>query len=104
MNTAHEITDVEIAGTIAEKESFYGYIIGLWVEPEYDPDRRAPSKLYARFEYSGSSRVWLIPDYDLFKVLTSHLADMARMRSCDGYGMEKLWIGKKDGKWVADLP
>lgn len=89
--------------TIGEKEKFYGYIIGLQVER--CPDDRINRKLYATFEYNGEVEVWKVPDSELFKILSSHLVSMANIRSGeDEYGYSKLWIEKKKGKWVVDLP
>jgi hypothetical protein len=96
----------ETISVIEEAEKFYGYIVGLTLEPCPNPGNDpVPSKLYATFEYNGEQTRWIVPDVALFRSLAAHLIDMAVMRSELGdHGYSKLWISKKDGQWLVDLP
>ena len=92
---------------ITETEQFYGYLIGLHVEQDAEPDMdgMVSPKLYAIFEYGRKASVWEVPDVELFKILAKHLCDMAWSRSKIGeYGYEKLWIKRVNGWWHVDLP
>jgi hypothetical protein len=90
--------------TIGPEEKFYGYITGLGVENDRD-DGTVPSRLYATFEYNGKATVWIVPDHELFAILSRHLCDMAFYRNeGECYGISKLWIAKRGDGWVADLP
>ena len=89
--------------TIGEASKFYGYIIGIGIIES--PGEEIGRRLYASFEYNGITTVFLVPDADLFQILSNHLVKMAWSRTnTDDYGYEKLWIEKKNGKWVVDLP
>ena len=90
--------------TIGEEEKFYGYVIGLQVERHPEP-KPVGTRLYATFEYNGEVSVWEVPDPKLFEILSGHLCSMAITRSDLGeYGYDKVWIEKRDGKWLVDLP
>ncbi len=92
---------------ITETEQFYGYLVGLHVEHEAEPDLdgTVSPKLYANFEYGTEASVWEVPDLELFKILAEHLCQMAWARRENAeYGYEKLWIKKVDGRWHVDLP
>ncbi len=92
---------------ITETENFYGYLIGLHVQPGARPGSDSPGmeKLYATFERNHEISCWEVPDLDLFRILAKHLCDMAWSRSEIGeYGYEKLWIKKEHGRWHVDLP
>jgi hypothetical protein len=91
---------------IGTDEHFYGYITGLGIEscPNLG-DGPVPSTLYATFEYGSETTVWVVPDHELFALLAEHLKNMAFERhTTDAYGISKLWIGKRDGRWSVDLP
>ena len=92
---------------ITETEQFYGYLVGLKVEQNAEPDRDGyfSPKLYAGFEYGSESSIWEVPDLELFKILSEHLCRMAWARRENAeYGYEKLYIKKQDGRWHVDLP
>ena len=92
------------AQIIGSEAKFYGYIVGLFLEPNPDSgnDRL---RLFATFEYSGNQTTWEVPDHELFRILSGHLSDNAQMRNEHGeYGYSKLWIEKKAEGWDVDLP
>ena len=90
--------------TIGPDEHFYGYIIGLQIEQDWQVELGA-SRLYALFEYNGEPTIWIVPDYELFEILSRFLLSMAQERSkSDAYGMSKLWISKQGHQWIVDLP
>ena len=91
---------------IGTGEAFYGYIVGLQLERGDLPDSPdVPSRMFARFEYSGSTTVWEVPDHHLFRELAKHLCDNAQMRDeHEDWGYSKLVIEKKEGEWIVDLP
>lgn len=61
--------------------------------------------MFARFEYSGTTTVWQVPDSDLFSLLAKHMVDNAVMRDVhEDWGYSKLWIEKKGTEWHVDLP
>jgi hypothetical protein len=90
--------------TIQDEEKFYGYIIGLGIEPDRNDD--APlDKMYASFEYNGEIQIWMVPDPDLFQILAEHLCSIDIVISIsDSYVNQKLYIEKKNGKWIVDVP
>jgi hypothetical protein len=92
--------------TIGPEKRFYGYITALGIENWHNaPNDPMPRRLFATFEYNGKTNVWIVPDEDLFKILSSHLNDMAwHYKNTDEYGYAKLWIEKRDGEWHVDLP
>ena len=91
---------------IGPESSFYGYIVGLHLEPSSDDiHAETPTKMYATFEYNSGQTVWEVPDFDLFCQLAGHLKNNAQMRYEHGdYGYSKLWIEKKAEGWDVDLP
>lgn len=92
------LTNVPI---IKDEEKFYGYIIGLAIEPNED----SFNKMYVSFQYNAKTQIWMVPDSDLFQILAKHLCSMAVVRSVsDDYGYEKLYIEKKNGKWIVETP
>lgn len=91
--------------TIGPKENFYGYITGVGIEQNWNPENGSASRMYATFEYNEETIIWAVPDYELFSILTEFLRLMAFERShSDSYGMQKLWICKQNGKWIVNLP
>ncbi len=91
---------------IGNEAMFYGYIVGLHLEPSSD-DMKAdtPTKMYATFEYNNGQTVWEVPDFDLFCRLSMHLQNNAQVRYEHGdYGYSKLWIERKEAEWNVDLP
>jgi hypothetical protein len=90
--------------TIGETEAFYGYITGLGIHPCDDDKGKSWGNLYASFEYGGETKVWIVPDTELFNILASFLKSMAWERHEGCCGMSKLWIAKQNGKWIVDLP
>lgn len=89
--------------TIGEAEHFYGYITGVGIHP-CDGTDDLNENLYASFEYAGETKVWIVPDIELFDALANCLKSMAWERHEGCYGMQKLWIAKKNGNWIVDLP
>ena len=88
---------------IGREAKFYGYIIGVSLEPRNDEDGR--NRMFATFEYGGESKEYRVPDIILFRKLITHLVFMQQERNCGHpYGNEKLWIEKVGRKWVVDLP
>ena len=100
----HEMT-VKYLGPIGPEERFYGYIVGLSLERgdlPGSPD--VPTRMFARFEYSGETLEAEVPDAELFHLLAGHLKVCAHMRAEEGdWGYSKIWICKKNGKWYANL-
>ena len=90
--------------TIGEEERFYGYITGLGIHACDDDKNDNWGNLYASFEYAGETKVWIVPDTELFDILANYLKSMAWERHEGCHGMEKLWIAKNNGKWIVDLP
>lgn len=97
------LSDFPACNVIPEEERFYGYITSLGME-EYHGRDYSPLRLYATFEYNGQSSFWIVPSAELFKILTPFLIEMASERANGMPGHSKLWIGKKNGKWIANLP
>ena len=90
---------------IGEEADFYGYIVGLSVGLGDPCPGYLDRHLYVMFEYNGKRKVWIVPDEELFKILSGYLCETAWLRkNSDDYGYNKLWIEKKDGKWIVDLP
>jgi hypothetical protein len=90
--------------TIGPEERFYGYITGIGIEHNYDPDTGTP-RMYATFENNGEVSVWIVPDPMLFMLLSIRLLNMAESRfEGDGYGYEKLCIYKTPMAWNLDNP
>lgn len=92
--------------TIKNEAHFYGYIVGLHLEPSADKlDSETPTKMFATFEYGGTQTIWEVPDFGLFTELSHHLMSNAEMRyEHQDYGYAKLWIEKKANGWEVDLP
>lgn len=89
--------------TITESEGFYGYLIGLQVEPSMP--FCVGRELYALFDYRGETCVWRVPDYELFSLLARHLREIAYHRATtDEHGYNKLCISKANGQWRVELP
>lgn len=91
---------------ISEEPKFYGYLIALGVQCG-DPGDGPLTYFYAMFEYGSSSQVFIVPDAKLFKYLSKHLVSMAETRELsDGtdYGYDKLWIEKKNRRWLVYTP
>lgn len=89
---------------IGPEARFYGYIAGLDVEVEENerPDRR----FHAVFGYNGEYTMWIVPDAELFKLLTDYLWKQAAciQEKCGtGSGEYKLWIERKGDKWIVEL-
>jgi len=99
------MSEIDFCGTIGPEERFYGYIVGLHLE-HAEGDLELPAKAYARFEYGNTTSVWLVPDYELFRILSEHLKQNAWCRlETDDNGYNKVWIEKlKDGTWSVSLP
>jgi hypothetical protein len=56
--------------SIRSDPTFYGHIVGLSLERGDLPYSAAfPGKMYARFEHSGQSSTYLVPDWELFTLL-----------------------------------
>lgn len=91
---------------IGKEAKFYGYIVGLHLEPGNDPlEEQTPTRMYATFEYGSGQTIWEVPDFELFRLLSEHLNNNAHMRSEHGdYGYSKLWIEFKADGWDVDLP
>ena len=67
--------------SIRSDATFYGHIVGLSLERGDLPySAEFPGKMYARFEHSGQSSTYLVPDLELFTLLARDLCDNARMR------------------------
>ena len=99
---AHPMPEPAIIGHEAK---FYGYIVGLHLEPNPDVLGDPPRRLFATFEYGGSQTTWEVPDHKLFRALAQYLSDDAQVRNEHGeYGYAKLWIEWKEGQWDVDLP
>lgn len=90
--------------TIGDASRFYGYIVGLGVTLELDDDLNPNPSMYALFEYNGEMTAWIVRDLELFSILNKHLSDMAWHANEGKFGYSKLWIEKKNGKWVVELP
>ena len=89
---------------IQDEEKFYGYIIGLAIEPNGDHDI-PPHKMYASFDNKGVVQIWMIPDIQLFQMLAERLCIMAFERNIsDTFGSQKLYIEKKNDQWIVDVP
>lgn len=88
---------------IQDSEAFYGYLkaIGFYNCPK---DEVYWGGMYAVFEYQNETTRWQVPDIELFNLLVSHLQDECRQLVQSDTFYTKLWIGKRDGKWWADLP
>jgi hypothetical protein len=99
---------IEKLPTLGEHEAFYGYIVGLGIESNVDSvSGKIGTRFYASFAYGGETKVWLVPDPELFKLLSDYLCGMVRIRwdsRGDDYGYGKLWIKKVSGKWNVQLP
>jgi|GEM_PF-6883663 len=91
---------------IGTELKFYGYIVGLQLQPCNLPESPdVAGRMFATFEYGATTTVWEIPDHKLFRELSRHLSDNAQMRDeHEDYGYSKLYIEKKDGEWEVDLP
>lgn len=91
---------------IGHEAKFYGYIVGLHLEPSSDHSTaEIPTKMFATFEYSSGQTVWEVPNFDLFCNLSMHLQNNARMRYEHGdYGYAKLWIEKMGEEWHVNVP
>jgi len=63
--------------TIGPEQRFYGYITGLGIENWHASGSPMPRRLFATFEYNGKSEIWIVPDEELFEILSSHLNKMA---------------------------
>ena len=56
--------------SIRSDATFYGHIVGLSLERGDLPySAEFPGKMYARFEHSGQSSTYLVPDWELFTLL-----------------------------------
>lgn len=89
---------------IGRDAQFYGYVIGLNVEPWGDLENGS-QRLLATFEHGGRVTVWEVPDFSLFEELWKHLSGNAyHRRKLGEYGYDKVWIEWKDSKWEVDLP
>ena len=92
--------------SIRSDATFYGHIVGLSLERGDLPySAEFPGKMYARFEHSGQSSTYLVPDLELFTLLARHFCDNARMRMETGnYEYAKLWIKKTKEGWSVYVP
>ena len=93
---------------ITEAVNFYGYLVGLSVGrlplslSSYD---KGDLRLFATFMYNGTKTTYEVPDLELFKILSEYLMSTAwDYKNSDGDTLNKLYIEKKDGRWLADLP
>ena len=90
------------APLITKESKFYGYLTGIHLGSFDSPE--TTNTIFAPFEYNGLT-TWQVPDFELFKILTDYLCDGVQERyESDGFGRIKLWIEKKDGKWIVELP
>lgn len=91
---------------IGPERKFYGYIIGVSLERAGDsPAADVPGRMFARFEYGGSTTVYEVPDFALFSNLAQRMLDNAQMRiEHEDYGYQKLWIEKTAEGWEVDVP
>jgi len=92
----------EPALPIGEAESFYGYIVGLFIAPR-DGDEENPTA-YAVFEYNGEESVYRVPDPEIFDILSKYLASNAYEAITSDTYSSKLYIKKENGQWSAELP
>jgi hypothetical protein len=92
--------------TIQAQPQFYGHLVGLSLERgDLGYSKEYPGKMYARFEYQDQSTTYVVPDWELFTLLSSHLCDNARVRAQLGnYGFAKLWIEKTSAGWAVTAP
>lgn len=89
---------------IGPAEKFYGYIVGLSIEP-MNKTGDWGHRMYATFQYGEKPCVYEVPDSELFKILAGHLVDMTSTRDVsDDFGYEKLWIRKEEGGWHVCIP
>lgn len=89
---------------IGPEEHFYGYVIGLSIEPWTD-EGEVPERLLVTFEYGERQQVWEVPDLELWTILWEHLHGNGwHRKNTDDYGYGKVWIEKKEGAWVVDVP
>jgi hypothetical protein len=97
---------LEPIGMIGPASKFYGYIVGLQLERGDLPGAPdIPTRMFARFEYSGTTTVWEVPDHELFRILSCHLSDNAQTRDEHGeWCYAKLRIELAAGEWLVDLP
>ena len=80
----------------------YGFLVGLSLERgDLAYSEENPGKMFARFELSGASSTYVVPDWELLAMLAEHLCGSARARAQDGdYEFEKLWINRVGKKWA----
>jgi hypothetical protein len=91
--------------TIGPEEKFYGYITGIGISQNFEIEDGFASKMYVTFEYRNITTAYLVPDPELFSILSTHLISMALQRSIsDSYGFQKLCISKHNDRWIVDLP
>ena len=91
--------------TISTKPKFYGYIVGLHLQPNEDADVSTAPQMFATFEYSSGPKTYIVPDPDLFRMLAYHLCDNGQMRYEHGqFGYAKLWIEMTSEGWSVTLP
>lgn len=80
-------------------EDFYGYLVGLDVS--LDPEN---PRMTATFEHNSVRQTWVVPDVDLFWLLTEKLLVQA-VQSLSGFGCYQKFIirrepgGAKRGPW-----
>lgn len=89
---------------IGPESKFYGYVIGLNLEPWEDNYENGSRRLLATFEYSGTVTTWEVPDLELWEMLWRYLKGNGWHRNELGeYGYDKVFIEKKDSGWDVDL-
>lgn len=88
---------------IQENEKFYGYLkaIGFY---NCSKHKGIWGGMYAIFEYQNKTTRWKVPDIKLFNLLARHLQHECEQLVQSDCFYTKLWIGKQEGKWWADLP
>lgn len=89
-------------GTIGPASRTYGYLVGLALERgDLGYSKKFPGRMFARFEYLDKTSVFIVPDWELFELLSKHLSESARVRSQSGnYAYEKLSIAKGADGWT----
>jgi hypothetical protein len=91
--------------TIGEEAKFYGYIVGLSVGLCDAGTEQLDRHPYVMFEYNDQRNVWIVPDDNLFGILSRYLVKTAwERKNIDGCGHNKVWIEKRNGRWEVSLP
>lgn len=84
---------------------FYGYLAGLRIEDDANPENDGGPVFIATFDNSGHLESWIVPDLDLFRKLLLKLGASAANWLEYGENCQKFVIGRgKNGKWSIELP